>query len=130
MTSSSEIKSNLSIIFRELLPHIKRKAVVKPAKPPASGKPLASSLVVTTDEVGRVVETIHVITKPGVKAQTKVASSLNQAVYLADQLNDEVSFNDVSSNVSDLTSDFHVEPAPEAAGKEDRLDGAQESVGQ
>ena len=60
-------------------------------------------------------ETIHVINKPGQEPQTRVASSVNEALLFAGEINDEVCFNDVTSNVRHPSSslDFHVELAIE-----------------
>jgi len=63
-----------------LLFHIKRKPVVKNKKPDLKGTPFTTSVIVTADSESRVVETIHVINKPGQEPQTKVASSVNEAL--------------------------------------------------
>jgi hypothetical protein len=63
------------------------------------------------------VETIHVINKPGQEPQTRVASSVNEAMQLAGEINEEVCFNDVTSNVRlhSSSKDLKVERATEEA---------------
>lgn len=76
--------------------------MVKDKKDEVKHQMYTTSIIVTADSESRVVETIHVINKPGQEPQTRVASSVNEALQLAGEINDEVSFNDVTSNVKRL----------------------------
>ena len=82
--------------------------------------PLTTSIIMTADLQGRVVETIHVINKPGQEPQTKITTSLTDAMNLAGSISDEIEFKDVNTNVSrQLTKDLYAHPAHETVGAQD-----------
>lgn len=62
---------------------IKRKPVLKNKKEDKQQK-YSTSVIVAADTDGKVIETLHILNKPGEEAQTHMASSMQEAMEIAE----------------------------------------------